>query len=119
MTLKAYQSAPTERRYVWKRARWTYILVSTTSMVACMTKSATLTIQKWGNSLAVRIPTSVARAAHFTEGQQVEVSVDEIGVTVKPVGQRSLTLAEKLALFDPAKHGGEVMASARVGAEAM
>jgi hypothetical protein len=30
-----------------------------------MTKTATLTIQRWGNSLAVRIPAAVARAAHF------------------------------------------------------
>ena len=84
-----------------------------------MRKSATLTLQKWGNSLAVRIPTAVARSAHFAEGQEVEVSVDEIGVTVRPVGRRALTLAEKLALFDPDKHGGEVMAATRVGAEAM
>lgn len=84
-----------------------------------MSKSATLTIQKWGNSLAVRIPTNVARAAHFTEGLTVEVVVDDVGVTVKPVGQRSLTLEEKLALFDPAKHGGEAMPAAPVGVEAM
>ena len=84
-----------------------------------MAKAATLTIQKWGNSLAVRIPTVVARSAHFTEGQEVEVRADEIGVTVKPVGPRRLSLTEKLDLFDPAKHGGEVMASPRVGVEAM
>ena len=84
-----------------------------------MTKAATLTIQKWGNSLAVRIPTIVARSAHFTEGQEVEVRADEVGVTVKPVGPRRLTLTEKLALFDATKHGGEVMVSPRVGSEAM
>lgn len=84
-----------------------------------MSKSATLTIQKWGNSLAVRIPANVARAAHFSEGQTVEVVVDDVGVTVKPLGQRSLTLAEKLALFDPAKHGGEAMRVTPVGVEAM
>ncbi|WP_454712574.1 AbrB/MazE/SpoVT family DNA-binding domain-containing protein [Cupriavidus nantongensis] len=76
-----------------------------------MRKRATLTIQKWGNSLAVRIPTEVAHLAQFNEGQEVEVSVAEIGVTIRPVG-RALTLAERLALFDPDKHGGEVMAAA-------
>lgn len=30
-----------------------------------MPKTATLTIQQWGNSLAVRIPAAVARSAHF------------------------------------------------------
>ncbi|WP_082819187.1 AbrB/MazE/SpoVT family DNA-binding domain-containing protein [Cupriavidus nantongensis] len=84
-----------------------------------MRKSATSTIQKWGNSLAVRIPTAVARSANFSEGQEVELSVDEIGITIRPVGRRALTLSEKLALFDPDKHGGEVMAASRVGAKVM
>jgi len=102
-----------------KLFRSLYKLVSTYRTVTLMAKSATLTIQKWGNSLAVRIPTGVARAAHFTEGLIVEVCLDEVGVTVKPVGQRSLTLAEKLALFDPVKHGGEAMPVTPVGAEVM
>ena len=82
-----------------------------------MAKTATLTIQKWGNTLAVRMPPAVARAAHFEVDQEVEVSADEIGVTVRPVGPRKLTLEEKLAKFDPAKHGGEAMATDRIGAE--
>jgi len=82
-----------------------------------MAKTATLTIQKWGNSLAVRIPAAVARCAHFEVDQEVEVSADEIGVTVRPVGPRKLTLEEKLAKFDPTKHGGEAMATGRIGTE--
>lgn len=82
-----------------------------------MTRVANLTIRKWGNNLAVRIPTSIARSANFTEGQPVEITVHEMGVMVKPVGVPKLTLAEKLALFDPAKHGGEVMVTGRVGKE--
>jgi len=83
-----------------------------------MAKTATLRIQQWGNSLAVRIPAAVARSAHFEAGQEVEVTTEEIGVTVKPIGPRKLTLAEKLAQFDPVHHGGEVMATKPVGAEA-
>ncbi|WP_084084828.1 AbrB/MazE/SpoVT family DNA-binding domain-containing protein [Cupriavidus sp. USMAA2-4] len=84
-----------------------------------MTKSATVKLQKWGNGLAVRIPASVARAAHFTEGLPVEVSADAAGLTIRPAGTFRPTLAEKLALFDPARHGGEAMGSAPVDAEAM
>jgi antitoxin MazE len=29
---------------------------------------------------------------------------------IKPVGEPKLTLAQKLAAFDPARHGGEAMA---------
>lgn len=83
-----------------------------------MAKTATLRIQQWGNSLAVRIPAAVARSAHFEAGQEVEVTTEEIGVTVKPVGPRRLTLADKLAQFDPVRHGGEAMATTPVGAEA-
>lgn len=82
-----------------------------------MPTTAKLTIQRWGNSLAVRIPAEVARAAHFELGQEVEVTSAEIGVTVKPLGPRKLTLAEKLEKYDPAKHGGEAMPTGRVGAE--
>lgn len=82
-----------------------------------MSKIAKLTIQQWGNSLAVRIPSAVARSARFAVGQPVEVTVQDTGVVVKPIGEPKLTLAQKLALFDPTKHGGEVMATGRVGAE--
>jgi len=36
---------------------------------------------------------------------------------VKPVGSPKLTLAQKLALFDPVKHSGEVMVTGLVGKE--
>ena len=82
-----------------------------------MGKSATLTVQQWGNSLAVRIPAAIARSARFTVGQPVEVSLQDSCVVVKCVGVPKLSLAQKLAAFDPAIHGGEVMATGRVGVE--
>lgn len=82
-----------------------------------MRKTAMLTIQQWGNSLAVRIPAAIARSARFEVGQLVEVTSEEVGVTVKPVGVRKLTLAEKLAKFDRAQHGAEAMVTRSVGEE--
>jgi antitoxin MazE len=79
---------------------------------------ASLKIQKWGNSLAVRIPARVARSARLSEGQPVVVAVEDAGVAIKPVGAPKLTLAQKLARFDPKKHRGELMATGRAGAEA-
>ncbi len=84
-----------------------------------MSKGANLTLQKWGNSLAVRIPAAVARSARFKVGQPVEVSAQDCSVVVTAVGERKLTLAQKLAAFDPGLHGGEAMASGRVGKEAV
>jgi len=82
-----------------------------------MGKTATLTVQQWGNSLAVRIPAAVARSARFRVGQPVEVSAQDASVLVKAVGEPRLTLAQKLAAFDPVKHGGEAMPTGRVGNE--
>ncbi|MBY0505441.1 MAG: AbrB/MazE/SpoVT family DNA-binding domain-containing protein [Bryobacteraceae bacterium] len=82
-----------------------------------MEKASVLTVQKWGNSLAVRIPSKVARAAGFKVGQPVQVAAQSLGVLVSPCGAVQLTLAQKLALFDPALHGGEAMAHEPVGRE--
>jgi antitoxin MazE len=82
-----------------------------------VSKTATLTLQQWGNSLAVRIPAAVARSARFKVGQPVEVSVQDSNVLVKPVGEPKLTLAQKLAAFDPVRHSGEAMVTGRIGKE--
>jgi antitoxin MazE len=82
-----------------------------------MSKTATLTVQQWGNSLAVRIPAAIARRVHFVAGQPVEISIDDFGVVVHRKGSPKLTLEQRLAAFDPAQHGGEVMSAGPVGAE--
>ncbi len=80
-------------------------------------KTATLTIQKWGNSLAVRLPAPIAKNAHIHTGTMVELTVHEGNIIVKPTGKHKLSLNERLAAFDPNIHGGEVMASKNIGVE--
>lgn len=82
-----------------------------------MSKTATLTVQQWGNSLAVRIPAKVARSARFKAGQPVEIMAQDSNVLVRAIGEPKLSLAQKLAAFDPDRHGGELMATGRVGRE--
>ena len=79
--------------------------------------TADQTIQEWGNGLGVRITAPVAKAARFARGLPIKVEVVEGGVFIRAVGKPQLTLAQKLKAFDPAVHGGEVMATGRVGAE--
>jgi len=79
---------------------------------------ATLAIKLWGNSLGVRLPASVARAAHLTVDQTVRITVEDGRVIISPQGDKPPTLADRLALFDPAVHGGEAMAAAPLGREA-
>lgn len=78
---------------------------------------AILDIKQWGNNLGVRLPAAVARAAHLHADQRVRVSVEDHRVVITPVGDAPLTLEQRLALFDPARHGGEVMATQPAGAE--
>lgn len=82
-----------------------------------MNKTATLTVQKWGNSLAVRIPATLARQADFVVGQPVEIYLDNLGVVVHRKGLPKLSLEQRVALFDTEKQGGEVVTSACLGAE--
>jgi antitoxin MazE len=42
------------------------------------------TLKRWGNSLAVRIPASVALEAAFSEGQEVDVDVKDGQVLIRP-----------------------------------
>lgn len=42
------------------------------------------TVKRWGNSLAVRIPSSLATQASIVEGQEVDVQVEDGHLLVKP-----------------------------------
>jgi len=48
----------------------------------------TATVQKWGNSLAVRIPIAVAREIRVREGDAVTLKISASGLTLRPVPRR-------------------------------
>ncbi|MDE2257296.1 MAG: AbrB/MazE/SpoVT family DNA-binding domain-containing protein [Xanthomonadaceae bacterium] len=77
-----------------------------------------LDIKHWGNNLGVRLPAAIARAAHLRADQRVSIAVEDGRVVVTPMQNAPLTLEQRLARFDPERHGGEAMAvDERVGAE--
>lgn len=77
-----------------------------------------LDIKQWGNNLGVRLPAAIAREAHLHVHQRVRISAVEGMITIVPVADADLTLAQRLASYDPARHGGEAMQpSANMGAE--
>ena len=78
---------------------------------------AILFVKHWGNNLGVRLPQAVARAAHLQADQQVRVSVEAGRVVIEPLPMPVPSLEERLQRYDPARHGGEAMATGRVGAE--
>lgn len=74
-------------------------------------------IQKWGNSLAVRIPKSLASQAELVEGAEVEISVEDGRLVINRVA-RELTLDEMLDLVTPENRHGLVDWGPAMGKEA-
>jgi len=77
-----------------------------------------LDIKQWGNNLGVRLPAAIAKEARLHAHQRVRISVTDGLITITPIHDTPQTLEQRLASFDPTRHGGEAMpASARLGAE--
>ena len=54
-------------------------------------------VQKWGNSLAVRIPRPFAAEVGLEEGSAVDVVVEDGGIVVRPRRAQRLGLDDLLA----------------------
>jgi antitoxin MazE len=52
-------------------------------------------VQKWGNSLAIRIPKTIAKETKLTDGKQVELVLEKENLVIKPVRKK-----KKYALTD-------------------
>ena len=56
----------------------------------------TSTIQKWGNSLAIRIPKAIARDVQLENGSKVNITVREGTVIIAPAKKSKYELDELL-----------------------
>jgi antitoxin MazE len=75
-------------------------------------------VQKWGNSLALRIPKSFAAELHLEQGTLVEVSLHDGNLLVTPLSQPAITLKELLKHVTPHNLHREVDTGPAVGGEA-
>ncbi len=73
-------------------------------------------IQKWGNSLAVRIPRAFASSLRFGPGASVEISLDDDGLRIRRV-QRRYSLRTLLSKVTARNRQREVPTGAPVGRE--
>jgi antitoxin MazE len=74
-------------------------------------------VLKWGNSLAVRIPKSVAEEASLRVGDPIEIDVaDEGAVQLLRVGKVP-TLAQLVSQITPENRYAEVSIGAEIGKE--
>ena len=53
-------------------------------------------VQKWGNSLGIRIPKALATEAHINQGVDVDISVKDGRLVVEPVAVPQWSLEELL-----------------------
>lgn len=74
-------------------------------------------ISAWGNGLALRLTKPIAKAAGVTEGTPVRIVVEPGRIVIE--SDTEPTLDAMLEAFDPKRHGGEAMAFAPVGVEAL
>jgi antitoxin MazE len=88
------------------------------SLVAILESMTTiLSISPWGNSHGIRLSRELMLAMGIGPDTPLEAVVLAKGRLELRARPSRLTLAEKLKLYDPAVHGGEVMADAPAGHE--
>ena len=75
------------------------------------------TVQKWGNSLAVRIPAAMAGQLEVRDGAEVELSVRNGELVVRPVKAQKLSLRDLLKNCKPSQLHGETDFGDDVGRE--
>jgi antitoxin MazE len=74
-------------------------------------------VQKWGNSLALRIPKVFAEDANLKQESAVDISFDEGKLVITPLGKKELNLKELLEQIMPENLHGEITTGPAVGKE--
>ena len=75
-------------------------------------------IQKWGNSLGLRIPKSFAADVQVAEGSTVDLSVEDGRLVVQPFRARKYRLGDLLKKINSRNLHREVSTGEPVGREA-
>ena len=74
-------------------------------------------VQKWGNSLALRIPKILALDAHIKEGSLIEVAVLNGELVAKPIRKTTFDLKALVARITPDNIHAEVETDGPLGRE--
>jgi antitoxin MazE len=74
-------------------------------------------IQKWGNSLAIRIPKSFALDINLKQDELVDLSVDENKIVITPMGGEKYSLEELLKGVSENNLHGEIDTGSPIGKE--
>ena len=74
-------------------------------------------IQKWGNSLALRLPMVLAKELALHEGSEVNLSLEDEKLVIEPAKPVEYRLAEMLSLVSDDNLHGEYSCDRPVGRE--
>ena len=74
-------------------------------------------VQKWGNSIALRIPKAFADEMQIAAETAVEISIEDGRLVISPVGQATYALEELVALITSDNLHDEIDWGAPVGKE--
>lgn len=74
-------------------------------------------VQRWGNSLALRIPKPLADEVGLKDNSPVQLSLREKELVITPVVRPALSLDALLAQVTDANRHGETQTGAAVGGE--
>lgn len=74
-------------------------------------------IQKWGNSLAVRIPSAYVREAGVSYGSRIELSMINGNIVIEPRPESTPSLEDLLAAVSPDNRHDEIDSGEAQGVE--
>lgn len=75
------------------------------------------TVAKWGNSLAVRIPQNLAKEIHLAEGAEIDISVVDGTIVIKPRSRKRYSLDQLIEGITPENLHTEIDSGIAVGNE--
>lgn len=78
-----------------------------------------MTVKKWGNSAAVRIPSAIMEAAHLSLDGTVDVREEGGRIVIEPIRPKEYDLARLLAGITPENLHAEVDFGSPLGKEAL
>ncbi|MDP2302036.1 MAG: AbrB/MazE/SpoVT family DNA-binding domain-containing protein [Ignavibacteria bacterium] len=74
-------------------------------------------VQKWGNSLALRIPKAFAYQSNIRENEFVNVSLEDDKIVVEPIKEKEFTLEEMVSAITKNNLHTEVSSGSKAGKE--
>lgn len=77
----------------------------------------TTKVQKWGNSLAVRLPKKVTDGIGLRQGSAVSIIFDEDLISIKPISKKKETLEQMVRKINKKNRHAEIDWGKPVGKE--